>query len=104
MAKREPKIISLGDREWIIRPLTLGQVQEMEPIVATAGAGLGRVEMALKVIKIALTRDNPDDAELVEDIEATTEEASIAMMDIYRLGGFLPEEGGDEKKAPEGTE
>ncbi|WP_050764093.1 hypothetical protein [Beijerinckia indica] len=82
------KQITLGHKVWTIRPLTLKQVQAIEPVLL-AGDGKGVVGTALAILRVALSRDFPEDANCLEDFETTTDEISLAMGDILQLGGFL---------------
>jgi hypothetical protein len=80
--------IRLGAREWPLRPLTLRQVQEIEPILMSSAAETkGSVAAALAIV--ALARDHADAAALLGDIEATAPEIGAAMATVLRLGGFI---------------
>jgi len=82
--------IRLGSREWKVRPLTLRQVQEIEPILMTgASEPKGNVAAAMAIVAIALRRDHSDSADQLADIEATAPEIAAAMAAILQLGGFL---------------
>lgn len=85
----QPRTIALGAHSWLVRPLTLAQVQAIEPIVASAGE-TGSVAAAMGVLRIALERDHPQAASSLGDIEATAPEVAQAMAEALRLGGFLP--------------
>jgi hypothetical protein len=86
----QPETIRLGAREWTVRPLTLRQVQEIEPILlASAAETKGNVAAALAIVAIALGRDHADAAALLGDIEATAPEIGAAMATVLRLGGFI---------------
>ena len=51
--------IRLGEHEWAVRPLTLRQVQEIEPILlAGAPEATGNVSAAMAIVAIALRRDH----------------------------------------------
>jgi hypothetical protein len=82
-----PETIRLGAREWPVRPLTLRQVQEIEPILMSSAAETkGNVAAALAIVAIAL---GPDAAASLGDIEATAPEIGAAMATVLRLGGFI---------------
>ena len=67
-----PEKIRLGAREWPVRPLTLRQVQEIEPIIMSSAAEpKGNVAAALAIVANALGRDHAAAAALLGDIEAT---------------------------------
>ena len=85
-----PETIRLGGREWPVRPLTLRQVQEIEPILmSNAAETKGNVAAALAIVAIALGRDHADAAASLGDIEATAPEIGAAMATVLRLGGFI---------------
>jgi hypothetical protein len=90
--------IKLGERDWALRPLTLRQVQEIEPILlAGAPEAAGNVTAAMAIVAIALRRDHAEAAAALGDVEATATEIGAAMAAVLRLGGFLPSsEGGDK--------
>jgi len=87
----QPEIIHLGAHEWCIRPLTLAQVQAIEPILmATQDAkGKGNVASAMAIVSIALSRDHAQAAESLNEIEATAPEIAKAMTSVLQLGGFI---------------
>jgi hypothetical protein len=85
----QPKAITLGDRVWTVRPLTLAQVQDVEQaILDGAHLSKGNVGTALGIVAIALRRDNPEDAKTLGEVEATAPEISVAMTEVLKLGGF----------------
>ena len=85
-----PETIRLGACEWPVRPLTLRQVQEIEPILmASAAETKGNVAAALTIVAIALGRDHAGAAASLGDIEATAPEIGAAMATVLRLGGFI---------------
>jgi len=92
----QPEIICLGAHEWRIRPLTLAQVQAIEPILmATQDAkGQGNVASAMAIVSIALSRDHAPVAESLSEIEATAPELAAAMTSVLRLGGFIETQAG----------
>lgn len=91
--------IRLGDRTWSVRPLTLRQLQEIEPILM-AGEGRGNVAAALAILAAALRRDFPADAEALGDVEAGAPELAAAMNAVLCLGGFLPHDGDQSAGEP----
>ncbi len=84
------EIIRLGDCEWPVRPLTLRQVQEIEPILMAGERELvGSVAAAVAIIEIGLRRDHAEAAKSLGEIEATAPEIAAAMAAVLRLGGFI---------------
>jgi hypothetical protein len=85
-----PETIRLGAHQYQVRPLTLRQVQEIEPILmASTAEAKGSVAAAIAIVAIALRRDHPEAAAALGDIEATAPEISAAMATVLRLGGFI---------------
>jgi len=71
----QPVTIRLGVREWLVRPLTLRQVQEIEPILMSSAAETkGNVAAAMAIVAIALGRDHAEATSSLGDIEATAPE------------------------------
>ena len=85
-----PRTITLGERAWSIRPLTLAQVQAIEPLLAGAGS-VGTVAAAVAILRVALARDHAEAAAILEEVEAGAPEIAGAMTAVLRLGGFLPD-------------
>ena len=84
-----PRTITLGERAWSIRPLTLAQVQAIEPLLAGAER-VGSVAAAVAILRVALARDHAEAAATLEEVEAGAPEIAGAMTAVLRLGGFLP--------------
>lgn len=85
-----PETIRLGRHEWSMRPLTLRQIQEIEPILMSSAAETkGNVAAAMAIVAIAMERDHAAAAALLGDIEATAPEIGAAMATVLRLGGFI---------------
>jgi hypothetical protein len=91
-----PETIRLGAHEWPVRPLTLRQVQEIEPILMSSAAETkGNVAAAMAIVAIALGRDHADAAAVLGDIEATAPEIGAAKTNnlfdyALRKGGLTP--------------
>lgn len=85
--------ITLGAASWLVRPLTLAQVQAIEPLLFGAGASTGSVAAAVAIVRVALSRDHAAAATDLDGIEAGAPELAAAAAAVLRLGGFLPNEG-----------
>jgi hypothetical protein len=85
----QPETISLGSHAWLIRPLTLAQVQMIEPILMATQETKANVAAAIAIVSIALSRDHAEAASSLADIEATASEVAAAMTSVLRLGGFI---------------
>lgn len=83
----QPIMVRLGNAEWRLRPLTLKQIQEIEPLLQNSDQG--SIAAAIGIIAVALMRDHPGAAESLREIEADAQEIGSAMSDILRLGGFI---------------
>ncbi len=89
MRLRNERIL-LGSHEWMVRPLTLRQVQEIEPVLMSGAVeSKSNVAAAMAIVAIALGRDHAKAAAMLGDIEATAPEIGAAMATVLRLGGFI---------------
>lgn len=95
MTVRAPVTITLGGRDFAIRPLTFGQVEAIDGVLADRS--LAMVRQGLRVIAVGLRRDHGEAAAGIEDMEGEVGEVSRAMSAVLRQGGFLPAEPGDAK-------
>ena len=95
----QPITLKLGTDEWRLRPLTLSQVQRIEPfLLADVQAPGGAVAAAIEIVAIALSRDHQEAAQKIGEVEATAKEIGAAMAAVLRLAGFIPEQ--DERHEP----
>lgn len=87
----DPIIITLGGRDFTVRPLTIGQFRQVYPSIFK-GVGLSSdegFEQAIRCIAAALGRDHPDmTAEEILKLETTTGELSKAFVSVMRLAGL----------------
>jgi hypothetical protein len=98
--KPAPKTITLGERTWTVRPLTLAQLEELEPVVQ-AGPAMSQVAYGLAVVAAGLRRDHPEDAAAIRDLEATAGELATASAAVLTLGGYIQEQALGEARAAE---
>ena len=101
----QPRIITLGEHRWQVRPLTCAQVQAVEPLLfagESSGAppGKGTIAAALAILRIALSRDHAEAAERLADVEAGASEIATALAGVLQLGGFVPSDEPGETSAP----
>ncbi len=90
--RRPPETITLGTQSWQIRPLTLAQVQAIEPLLfGPTDTQAASIATAIAIVRVALARDHTDAAADLELVEAGAPEVGAAMACVLRLGGFLPE-------------
>ena len=87
--RQQPQEVELGERRWRVRPLTVAQVQAIEPLLFAQGTA-GTVATAVAILRIALARDHADAAAGLDEVEAGAPEISAALGTVLRLGGFLP--------------
>jgi len=86
---RAPITITLGGRDFEIRPLVFRQVKAAETILNDARLGvLTEIEASGRVVKIALERDHADDAARFDDLEMTGGEVVDAAMALIVFAGF----------------
>jgi hypothetical protein len=97
----QPITLQLGAEEWRVRPLTLAQVQRIEPLLADQKGGT--IAAAIEIVAIALSRDHPEAAQKLGQIEATTKEIGAAMADVLRLGGFIATENASGEEQADST-
>ena len=91
-----PETLSLGGKSWLLRPLTLRQVQEIEPISLSISRGdTGQIAGIVKLLAIMLHRDHPGEVEGLPDLEATVGEIKACMAVIMRLSGLVEAEAPD---------
>ena len=88
MMRMQPQTISLGTHQWQVRPLTLAQVQPIEPLLFEQAEG-ATVAAAIGVLRVALARDHAEAATRLETVEAGAPEIAAAMAKVLRLGGFI---------------
>ena len=88
--RMQPQSLRLGAHHWQVRPLTLAQVQAIEPLLA-GQPEIGTVAAAIAILRVALARDHAEAASQLDDVEAGAPEIAAAMSVVLRLGGFLPE-------------
>ncbi len=89
----QPITLHLGGEHWQVRPLTLGQIQRIEPLLASDAQRAGSLAAATQIVAVALSRDHAQIAEKLHEVEATTGEIAIAMRAVLRLAGFIASDG-----------
>lgn len=90
MRRLQSETITLGAKSWEVRPLTVAQVQAIEPhLFGAAQGGATNVAAAVSILRVALARDHAEAAAALDDIEAGAGEIAAAMAQVLRLGGFL---------------
>ncbi len=87
--------ISLGGRDFAIRPLKLGQLRHLLDALddMTGRSGGALIEAAAKVVTAGLLPAHPELApEAVLDLEATLDQLNAAVAAILRVAGLTPME------------
>ena len=87
--------IKLGDREFTLRPPTLGQLRHLlDALDAMAGAsGGGLIDAAAKLVAAGLAAAHPElTVEAVLDCTASLSELNAAVAAILRIAGLHPKE------------
>ena len=86
----QPITLSLGGQDFHVRPLTLAQVQRIEPLLATQTQRAGAsIAVASEIVAISLERDHPQAAATLGEMEATATEIAAAMRAVLRLASFI---------------
>jgi hypothetical protein len=104
--RRQPDTISLGGRSFEVRPLTVAQVQAIEPLLVGSESSAATIATAVAILRVALARDHAEAAAELDTLEAGAPEIGAAMAQVLRLGGFLPGEaqaGGGNPPPPAST-
>jgi hypothetical protein len=87
----EPITITLGGRDFTVRPLTIGQFRQIYPAIFK-GAGLASDEgydQAIRCIAAALERDHPEmTVAAILALETTVGELAAAFVAIMRHAGL----------------
>lgn len=87
----DPETITLGDKSWLIRPLTLRQIRELSPLVTgTAASEVNSVDLMIAMLCVALRRDHEADAnpEALLELETSLPEFKETQAAIMRLSGL----------------
>jgi len=95
--------ITLGGRNFEIRPLKLGQLRHLlDALDEMAGkSGGALIDAAAKVVTAGLASAHPDlTADAVLDLEATIEELNTAVASILRIAGLTPMENATGEARP----
>ena len=100
--RRQAETIALGGRTFEVRPLTVAQVQAVEPLLLGSEASAATIATAVAILRVALARDHAEAAAELDSLEAGAPEIGTAMAQVLRLGGFLPGEApaGDGSSVP----
>jgi len=88
------KIITLGGRDFAIRPLTLRQLRDVLPAFARAAGMTSEdgINAAIDIVVAALSRDHGALArDAILDLESTAQELARAVGAIARLSGLVSE-------------
>jgi hypothetical protein len=89
----QPIILHLGGQDFSVRPLTLAQVQRIEPLLANEAQRPGAsITVASEIVAISLERDHPHAAGKLSEMETTAPEIARAMRAVLRLAGFIAAE------------
>lgn len=95
----DPITITLSGKEYVIRPLSLGQLRKADAVMSDKS--LSNIDRAMKIIQIGLERDHGDVAKDIDDQEINLLEISGTMMQILKVGGMVPQTAGESVVAPQ---
>ena len=90
--RRQTETIALGEHRFAVRPLTIAQVQAIEPLVfAERETPAASIATAIAILRVALARDHAEAAAELDALEVDAPDIGAAMAQVLRLGGFLPQ-------------
>jgi hypothetical protein len=98
--RAQPIKLVFGDKEFTLRPLTIGQVEQIEPLVSSSDAKSPTATF-VEALRIALQRDYPDTD--VRDLEMGAYELGETYTKILKSGGFIQADASGEADSPETT-
>src|SRR5258708_23454107 len=93
MMNQADQSIPLGGREFIVRPLTLGQLRPvLDALDAVAGnSGGALIDGAVRIVHAGLAGNHPElRIDDILDLEATIDELNAAVAAILRRAGLVP--------------
>ena len=91
-----PTTITLGGRDYAIRPLTLGQLRVVLPAFARTGklGAADGIDAAIDILAAALARDHRDlTRDALLQLEMLPAELASAVARIAELSGLVPKDG-----------
>lgn len=83
----EPVTIALSGKPYTIKPLTLGQLRKIEPVLVDPT--IREVEKSIRVIQIALERDHPEVAADIDNQVMAMTDVAEAMQKVLLVGGMV---------------
>jgi hypothetical protein len=83
----EPIKITLSDKDYTIRPLTLGQIRKIDELMLRLE--MRQVGKSIAIIAIALERDYAATAADIENQEHSMMELGSAVASILTVGGMI---------------
>lgn len=82
-----PIELELGDKKFTIRPLTLGQIQEIDAYLKDTA--MSEILKTIHIIRIALSRDYTNDADNIMEMELPMNELGPKVFQILQIGGMV---------------
>ena len=83
-----PIKITLEDQEYTIRPLTLGQLQEIDALLKD---NLPEVMKSIQIIRVALSRDHKEVADRILELEIPMRDIGPIVFKLLTIGGMVME-------------
>lgn len=83
----EPIKITLSDKDYTIRPLTLGQIRKIDNLMLSHE--MRQLEKSIAIIAIALERDYAAIAADIENQEHSMIELGSAVASVLTVGGMI---------------
>ncbi|MFI4947775.1 MAG: hypothetical protein ACHQC9_03125 [Alphaproteobacteria bacterium] len=97
------EIVTLGERQFEVRPLKLGQLRHLLDALdeMTGKSGGALIEAAARVVTAGLAPAQPElTADTVLDLEASLEELNAAVAAVLRVAGLTPRENATGEARP----
>lgn len=99
----DPVTITI-DKDYIVRPLTLRQLREVDEILRNA-KGRPQLDITTDVLRAGLSRDYPEVAASLDDLEISMSDLGDYFTKILKVGGIVMETKtpGESVPVPTGT-
>lgn len=85
------KTVTLGDENFTVHPLNLGEIEELIDLIDIMGRGSARERFAAtrEILRVALSHDNPSlTSDQMKAIVATPRQVTAAVNAVLEVSGF----------------
>lgn len=94
----EPVKITIGDKDFTIKPLTLRQIREIDKTLRNLD--ISEIEKTSEILRIGLSRDYPEVAANMDDLEIPMVDLGPICRQILTVGGMTVVEAGNGQPVP----